>query len=123
MEKVNEYIDFEQPSLYIATASILFVRLSQPAVPLRSCPTSSTRRLLTKLTSSNRTLSSGTRQHVSVRLTLAVSLRCCGWLTQHRPRAEYNYHILTKLAFGNRYLGCYLLAATIFSLGIFRDHL
>jgi methylene-fatty-acyl-phospholipid synthase len=31
--------------------------------------------------------------------------------------------VLTKLAGGNRYLGCYILAVTIFSLGIFRDYL
>ncbi|TIB93895.1 PEMT-domain-containing protein [Wallemia mellicola] len=31
--------------------------------------------------------------------------------------------LLTKLAGGRPYLGCYLLAVTIFSLGILRDHL
>ncbi|KAI8890839.1 phospholipid methyltransferase [Backusella circina FSU 941] len=36
-------------------------------------------------------------------------------------RAEYNKKVLTKLAGGNRYLGCYGLAVTIFSLGITRD--
>jgi phosphatidylethanolamine N-methyltransferase len=38
-------------------------------------------------------------------------------------RSEYSTHILTKLAGGNRKLGCYGLAATIFSLGLIRDHL
>ncbi|CAN6605302.1 phosphatidyl-N-methylethanolamine N-methyltransferase [Trichomonascus vanleenenianus] len=38
-------------------------------------------------------------------------------------RAEYSTKILTKLAFGNRKLGCYLLAISIFSLGILRDYL
>jgi len=38
-------------------------------------------------------------------------------------RAEYKSHILTRLAGGNAYFGCYILAATIFGLGIFRDFL
>ncbi|GAA5869945.1 hypothetical protein JCM16303_001847 [Sporobolomyces ruberrimus] len=38
-------------------------------------------------------------------------------------RQEYKNKILTKLAFGKPYLGCYGLAFTIFSLGILRDHL
>lgn len=37
-------------------------------------------------------------------------------------RAEYNTHFLTKIAGGAK-TGCYLLAITIFSLGIFRDYL
>ncbi|KAG0167004.1 Phosphatidyl-N-methylethanolamine N-methyltransferase [Apophysomyces sp. BC1034] len=37
-------------------------------------------------------------------------------------RAEYRSHVLTKLAGGNPYRGCYALAVTIFSLGIFRDY-
>ncbi|EMG45462.1 OPI3 Phosphatidyl-N-methylethanolamine N-methyltransferase [Candida maltosa Xu316] len=37
-------------------------------------------------------------------------------------RLEYNTHIITKLSFGSPKLGCYLLAITIFSLGIYRDH-
>ncbi|RCK64735.1 Phosphatidyl-N-methylethanolamine N-methyltransferase [Candida viswanathii] len=36
-------------------------------------------------------------------------------------RLEYNTHFLTKLA-GSAKTGCYILAATIFSLGIYRDH-
>ncbi|EEQ40072.1 putative phosphatidyl-N-methylethanolamine N-methyltransferase [Clavispora lusitaniae] len=36
-------------------------------------------------------------------------------------RLEHRTHFLTKLA-GGAYNGCYLLAATIFSLGIYRDH-
>ncbi|TIB68082.1 hypothetical protein E3P77_01261 [Wallemia ichthyophaga] len=36
---------------------------------------------------------------------------------------EYHNKLLTKLAGGRPYLGCYLLAFTIFSLGILRDHL
>ncbi|KAM0756129.1 phospholipid methyltransferase [Meredithblackwellia eburnea MCA 4105] len=38
-------------------------------------------------------------------------------------RQEFKNKILTKLAGGNAYLGCYILALTIFSLGILRDHL
>ncbi|GAA6061634.1 hypothetical protein JCM10212_002511 [Sporobolomyces blumeae] len=38
-------------------------------------------------------------------------------------RQEYKNKVLTKLAFGKPYLGCYGLALTIFSLGILRDHL
>ncbi|KAM0791917.1 hypothetical protein ACM66B_004171 [Microbotryomycetes sp. NB124-2] len=38
-------------------------------------------------------------------------------------RQEHRNKILTKLAFGNPYWGCYGLAFTIFSLGILRDHL
>ncbi|KAI7856803.1 phospholipid methyltransferase-domain-containing protein [Circinella umbellata] len=38
-------------------------------------------------------------------------------------RAEYRSHILTKLAGGNAYYGCYALAVTIFSIGITRDAL
>ncbi|ODV73328.1 bifunctional phosphatidyl-N-methylethanolamine N-methyltransferase/phosphatidyl-N-dimethylethanolamine N-methyltransferase [Cyberlindnera jadinii NRRL Y-1542] len=37
-------------------------------------------------------------------------------------RLEYNTHFLTKLSGGPKN-GCYLLAFTIFSLGIFRDYL
>lgn len=37
-------------------------------------------------------------------------------------RLEYNTHILTKLS-GGAYNGCYLLAVTIFSLGIYRDYI
>ncbi|ORY90384.1 phospholipid methyltransferase-domain-containing protein [Syncephalastrum racemosum] len=36
-------------------------------------------------------------------------------------RAEYNHRVLTKLAGGNAYRGCYILAVTIFSIGIIRD--
>lgn len=36
-------------------------------------------------------------------------------------RLEYNTHVLTKIC-GSKRNGCYLLAITIFSLGIFRDH-
>lgn len=36
-------------------------------------------------------------------------------------RREHQTHFLTKLA-GGAYRGCYILAFTIFSLGIFRDH-
>lgn len=38
-------------------------------------------------------------------------------------RSEYYHETLTKLAGGNALYGCYGLAATIFSLGIFRDAL
>lgn len=36
-------------------------------------------------------------------------------------RLEFKTHFLTKIA-GGAYRGCYLLAFTIFSLGIYRDH-
>ena len=36
---------------------------------------------------------------------------------------EYHNKIITKLFGGNSRLGCYALAVTIFSLGIFRDYL
>lgn len=36
---------------------------------------------------------------------------------------EYRNKTITRILNGNRYLGCYLLAASIFSLGILRDHL
>lgn len=35
---------------------------------------------------------------------------------------EYRKHYLTRIL-GNPYYGCYLLAFTIFAIGIFRDHL
>ncbi|GAA5992312.1 hypothetical protein JCM5350_000811 [Sporobolomyces pararoseus] len=38
-------------------------------------------------------------------------------------RQEYKNKLLTKLALGKPYLGCYGLAFTIFTLGILRDHL
>ncbi|PWN50306.1 putative OPI3-methylene-fatty-acyl-phospholipid synthase [Violaceomyces palustris] len=36
---------------------------------------------------------------------------------------EYHNKTITKLLGGRRYLGCYFLAVSIFSLGILRDHL
>ncbi|KAG8908224.1 Phosphatidyl-N-methylethanolamine N-methyltransferase [Tulasnella sp. 403] len=36
---------------------------------------------------------------------------------------EYHNKTITHILGGRRYLGCYLLAVTIFSLGIFRDYL
>ncbi|ORZ06932.1 phospholipid methyltransferase-domain-containing protein [Absidia repens] len=38
-------------------------------------------------------------------------------------RAEYQSHILTKLAGGHAFRGCAVLALSIFSLGILRDYL
>ncbi|KAI8059610.1 phospholipid methyltransferase-domain-containing protein [Gongronella butleri] len=38
-------------------------------------------------------------------------------------RAEYRTHILTKLACGSAFVGCAVLAVSIFSLGILRDYL
>ena len=44
------------------------------------------------------------------------------WLTAKPPATiEYRNKVLTKAFGGNSRLGCYALAATIFSLGIFRD--
>ncbi|KAJ5297963.1 hypothetical protein PENANT_c012G08547 [Penicillium antarcticum] len=37
-------------------------------------------------------------------------------------RTEHRNHFLTRI-FGGAYNGCYVLAVTIFSLGIYRDHL
>lgn len=37
-------------------------------------------------------------------------------------RLEYKTHFLTKICFNSAKLGCYVLAITIFSLGIYRDH-
>jgi methylene-fatty-acyl-phospholipid synthase len=44
-------------------------------------------------------------------------------LPSSAARAEYRSKLLTRLAGNNPRLGCYLLAVTIFSLGIFRDSL
>ncbi|WFD35516.1 hypothetical protein MCUN1_002374 [Malassezia cuniculi] len=44
-------------------------------------------------------------------------------VAQNATDAEYRRHTITRALGGNRYLGCYLLALTIFSLGILRDHL
>ncbi|RKP10987.1 phospholipid methyltransferase-domain-containing protein [Thamnocephalis sphaerospora] len=38
-------------------------------------------------------------------------------------RSEYRHRAITRLAGGNSRHGCYALAVTIFSLGIFRDYL
>ena len=38
-------------------------------------------------------------------------------------RIEYYTHLLTKLACGNRYLGCYILAVYVFGFSLFRDYL
>jgi methylene-fatty-acyl-phospholipid synthase len=38
-------------------------------------------------------------------------------------RPEFNHGVITKIAGGKKKNGCYLLAATIFLLGIFRDYL
>jgi phosphatidylethanolamine N-methyltransferase len=66
---LSEYIDLDQPTLYISLASVLFNPIF--------------------------------------------------W--NIAARAEYRSKVLTKLAGGNRLLGCYALAATIFTLGIIRD--
>jgi phosphatidylethanolamine N-methyltransferase len=42
--------------------------------------------------------------------------------THHSLSIEYHNRSLTRLV-GSPYTGCYILAFTIFSLGIFRDHL
>lgn len=38
-------------------------------------------------------------------------------------RFEFYTHLLTKIACGNKYLGCYLLAIYIFGFSAIRDHL
>lgn len=38
-------------------------------------------------------------------------------------RAEYRTHFLTKACGGNKYVGCYILAAWIFFSSLYRDHL
>jgi methylene-fatty-acyl-phospholipid synthase len=37
-------------------------------------------------------------------------------------RIEYNTHLLTKLACGNKYWGCYMLAVWIFFFSLYRDY-
>jgi len=71
MASILNYIDFSQPSLWIAASSIIF----------------------------NPTFWNIT------------------------ARNEYRNKTLTKLAGGNPYYGCYILAVTIFSIGIIRDAL
>ncbi|GAA6032903.1 hypothetical protein JCM8097_000040 [Rhodosporidiobolus ruineniae] len=71
MASLLSYVDFSQPSFYVAVASILFNPIFWNIV----------------------------------------------------ARQEYNNKLLTKLAFGKPYWGCYALAVTIFGLGILRDHL
>ncbi|GAA5889005.1 hypothetical protein JCM6882_009714 [Rhodosporidiobolus microsporus] len=71
MSELLRYVDFNQKSLWIAAASIVFNPLYWNVV----------------------------------------------------ARQEYKNKILTKLAFGKPYWGCYALAVSIFSLGILRDHL
>lgn len=51
--------------------------------------------------------------------TLAIAFNPLFWNIV--ARLEHKTHFLTKIT-GSPYRGCYLLAATIFSLGIFRDH-
>jgi phosphatidylethanolamine N-methyltransferase len=49
------------------------------------------------------------------------------YLTRSSPlksaelQTEYYNKTITKVLGGRRYLGCYMLAITIFSLGMFRD--
>ena len=38
-------------------------------------------------------------------------------------RIEYYTHLLTKLACGNKYLGCYILAVYVFGFSLFRDYI
>jgi methylene-fatty-acyl-phospholipid synthase len=37
-------------------------------------------------------------------------------------RLEYTTHLLTKLSFNNKYVGCYILATYIFLMGLYREH-
>ncbi|CAG8553892.1 18513_t:CDS:2 [Dentiscutata erythropus] len=52
----------------------------------------------------------------------SISFNPLFWNTVAR-RAEHHTRFITRLFGGNPYYGCYALAATIFSLGIFRDYL
>lgn len=60
-------------------------------------------------------------------LTKACSIPRSGTLwprmVRREPNAEHRNRTITKVLGGRRYLGCYLLAITIFSLGILRDYL
>ncbi|WFC97898.1 hypothetical protein MYAM1_000620 [Malassezia yamatoensis] len=44
-------------------------------------------------------------------------------MVRTNTHVEHRNHTITKLLGGRRYLGCYLLAVTIFTLGIVRDTL
>lgn len=52
---------------------------------------------------------------------VAIAFNPIFWNTV--ARQEYHSKILTRLFRGNRLYGCYFLAVTIFSLGLFRDFL
>ncbi|TIA92036.1 hypothetical protein E3P89_01258 [Wallemia ichthyophaga] len=91
------WFDLKQPSLWIIIGSIIFNPLFWN-IPIYSI-------FLILLL----------RWLVKVRVVLIV---VCAYTQE-----EYHNKLLTKLAGGRPYLGCYLLAFTIFSLGILRDHL
>ncbi|SCV73335.1 BQ2448_7261 [Microbotryum intermedium] len=93
---MSHLIKLDQPSLWIATASIIFNPLFWNIVARQGTYT-----------------------------TLSLSKPSAA-LTQPPHRLctpEHKHKILTNLAFGKPHLGCYALALTIFSLGILRDHL
>ena len=52
-------------------------------------------------------------------------VRCCHTtpLTHISAALEYHHKVITKACGGNRLMGCYALAVTIFLLGLFRDAL
>jgi methylene-fatty-acyl-phospholipid synthase len=53
----------------------------------------------------------------------ALVIPLCPLIWNILARAEFYTKILTKLALGNRYLGCYLLATWIFCFSLYRDYL
>lgn len=53
----------------------------------------------------------------------ALVIALCPIIWNILARLEFYTHILTKIAFGNRYIGCYLLATWIFFFSLYRDYL
>ena len=53
----------------------------------------------------------------------AVAIVAAPTIWNIMARLEYRTHLLTKVAFNSKYIGCYLLAIYIFSFSLFRDFL
>jgi len=65
-----------------------------------------------------------TERTIVLLLDKVAKLICCGpWHGLTVRSTEYRNKFITKIFGGNPYYGCYALAVTIFSLGIFRDSL
>jgi hypothetical protein len=126
----SQYVDLSKPSLWIATASIIFVSLSPSPCPTRRIRWNRTTRrgLLQADQSTHRTLSSGTSSLGKVRLPcpstavvllLLLSPPLTRFPSSRRVQEQDSHQIRVRQAL----LGCYALAVAIFSLGILRDHL